>query len=292
LLPEAHSVGRLIRVRDGLRLHIVSTGPHNGPPVILLHGFPEFWWAWREQLRYLDSIGFRAIAVDLRGFNLSDKPSQGYDPETLAGDIDCLLDALGYEHAIIMGSDLGGIVAYALALLHPDKVEKLIILNALHPAVWPSRRRSGWLGSWIFVTLAKMGHFMGSPLIAAANEAIGIGAAIKWLSNNRKAFGPAVRRPYKEAYKRSANTATLYGPESAEWLMTRLPDNLHIQHPTLILWPEKDLSAPTWVTRSTHETIPNAQVIIVPNAGHWIHEEQPEAVNEAIGAFLGKSEQP
>lgn len=292
MLPSPSAAGRFIRVRPNLRLHIVTTGPQDGPPVILLHGFPEFWWTWRAQLRFLDTCGFRTIAPDLRGFNLSDKPETGYDPETMAGDVVGLLDALGYDRAVVVGSDYGGMIAYTLALLHPKRISKLVILNALHPAVWPSPKRSGRLGIQAIVAVTKIGHHLFTPLFDVANDVIGIGGGIKWLSNNRNAFGPAVRKAYKTAYKRGARTATRYVPEAAAWLRDHLPVDLKILHKTLILWPERDLSAPQWVTRSTQDTLPNAEIQIIPKAGHWIQEEQPDAVNDALAAFLSQEIPP
>ena len=117
----------------GVRLHYVEAG--EGPLVVLLHGFPEFWFSWRFQIPALAAAGFRVVAPDMRGYNLSDKPKgvEGYDLERLARDVERLIGALGEERAVVVGHDWGGIVAWAVAMLHPERVGRLVILNVPHP---------------------------------------------------------------------------------------------------------------------------------------------------------------
>lgn len=286
MLPSPDGIGHFINARPNLRLHIVTSGPPDGEPIIMLHGFPEFWWSWRNQLRFLDEHGFRAIAVDLRGFNHSDKPKEGYDPPTLAGDLVGLLDELGYRQATFMGSDYGGFLAYVLALLHPERVKRLIILNALQPARLPSGRRTGKLIMHALTLLARFGHHVGGPLLAIANQRLGIGVAMKFLAYNRKAIPRSVRLAYKRAYARGAKTATAYVPAASAWLTNHLPADLVIPHPVLILWSANDRTGPVSWLGKIPETLPNAKLIVVPNAGHWLQQEQPDAVNAAILEFL------
>src|SRR5438874_5615782 len=121
-------------VVNGVRLHWVEAG--DGPPVLLLHGFPEFWYAWRHQLPALARAGFRAVAPDLRGYNESDKPHgvRNYHLDLLAADVAGLIAHLGGGRACVVGHDWGGVVAWRLAMLRPAVVERLAILNAPHPA--------------------------------------------------------------------------------------------------------------------------------------------------------------
>src|SRR5258708_10132657 len=135
---------------NGVRLHYVAAG--SGPLVLLLHGFPEFWYSWRHQLPAL-AIRSRVVAPDLRGYTLSDKPQTGYDLTTLINDISGLVAALGERRAHVVGHDWGGALAWALAIRDPDRVERLAILNAPHPALMlhelrPPRqlRRSLYIG--------------------------------------------------------------------------------------------------------------------------------------------------
>jgi pimeloyl-ACP methyl ester carboxylesterase len=116
---------------NGIRLHVAECG--QGPLVVLLHGFPEFWWSWRHQLTGLADAGYRAVAVDLRGYGDSDKPPRGYDLWTLAGDVAGLVRALGEREARIVGHDWGGLIGWTVAALHPRLVHSLAVVAAPHP---------------------------------------------------------------------------------------------------------------------------------------------------------------
>jgi pimeloyl-ACP methyl ester carboxylesterase len=116
---------------NGSRFHVVEAG--TGPLVLFLHGFPEFWWAWQQQLRALSEAGFRAVAVDLRGYGASDKPPRGYDGYTMAGDVAGLIRALGERSAILVGAGYGGMVAWTTAAFHPRLVRRLVVTGAAHP---------------------------------------------------------------------------------------------------------------------------------------------------------------
>ena len=116
---------------NGARFHVAESG--DGPLVLLLHGFPQFWWAWRAQLPGLAGAGLRAVAPDLRGYGASDKPPRGYDAYTLAADVAGMVRALGERSAVIVGHDWGAILGWAVAALHPEVVSRLVILGAAHP---------------------------------------------------------------------------------------------------------------------------------------------------------------
>ncbi len=116
---------------NGIRLHVAEAG--TGPLVLLLHGFPEFWWSWRHQLVGLADAGFRVVAPDLRGYGASDKPPRGYDAVTLAADVAGLVRALGERDAMIVGHDWGGVLAWTVGTLHPRVVRRLAVLDAPHP---------------------------------------------------------------------------------------------------------------------------------------------------------------
>lgn len=129
---------------NGARFHAVEAGA--GPLVLLLHGFPQFWWTWRAQLPALADAGFRAVAPDLRGYGGSDKPPRGYDPVTLAADCAGMVRALGERQAVVVGNDWGGVLAWTMARLHPEHVQRLVVVGAPHPLElrrqWRSPRRS------------------------------------------------------------------------------------------------------------------------------------------------------
>lgn len=126
---------------NGIRLHVAELG--SGPLVLFLHGFPEFWLAWRHQLVALTEAGYRTVAVDLRGYGDSDKPPRGYDGWTLAGDITGLIKALGEPKAHLVGHSAGGLIAWTVGTLHSRLVRSVSVLAAPHPV---ALRRAAWHG--------------------------------------------------------------------------------------------------------------------------------------------------
>jgi len=116
---------------NGVRLHVAEAG--SGPLVLLLHGFPQFWWTWRHQLVALADAGFHAVAPDLRGYGASDKTPRGYDAATLAADVAGLIRALGERDAVLVGHDWGGLLAWSVAAMRPAAVRRLVVLDMAHP---------------------------------------------------------------------------------------------------------------------------------------------------------------
>ena len=126
---------------NGIALHVAELG--TGPLVLLIHGFPQFWWAWRRQLVDLADAGYRAVAVDLRGYGASDKPPRGYDSPTLAADMAALVTSLGESDAMVVGNDLGGTLAWAMGAVHPRVVRSVVVLGAAHPLRMRAALRPG-----------------------------------------------------------------------------------------------------------------------------------------------------
>src|SRR3954447_475519 len=121
---------------NGIRMHVAEAG--TGPLIVLLHSFPQFWWAWRHQLTGLADAGMRVVAPDLRGYGASDKPPRGYDSMTAADDVAGLIRALGEQSAVVVGHGWGGQIGWTLAARHPGAVRRLAILSAPHPLRWPT----------------------------------------------------------------------------------------------------------------------------------------------------------
>jgi len=130
VLIEGPWTHRMVRA-NGIALHVAELG--TGPMVLMLHGFPQFWWTWQQQLVDLADAGFRAVAVDLRGYGASDKPPRGYDAPNLAADIAQLVRALGERDTVLVGNDVGGLLAWTVAALHPRVVRRVVALGAAHP---------------------------------------------------------------------------------------------------------------------------------------------------------------
>ena len=140
---------------NGVRLHVARSQGNHGRLVILLHGFPEFWYGWRHQIPALAEAGFRVWAPDQRGYNLSDKPARvaSYGLDELANDMIGLIDAVGKSRAAVVSHNWGGAVAWWVALRHPERIERLVILNVPHPAVMHRHLRRSLtqlLKSWFF----------------------------------------------------------------------------------------------------------------------------------------------
>ena len=123
---------------NGLSLHVVEAGPADGPLLVLLHGFPEFWWAWRHQITPLAQQGYHVVVPDMRGYNLSDAPQDvaSYDLDRLVADVVALADRHGAGRFHLVGHDWGGIVAWATAARHPDRLGRLVVMDAPHPDLW------------------------------------------------------------------------------------------------------------------------------------------------------------
>lgn len=225
----------------GLRMHYVRMG--EGAPVVLLHGFPENWYSWRHQLPALAAAGFTAIAPDLRGYGQTGTPADGYDIRTLAGDIAHLIEALGYQRAAVVGHDWGGAVAWAVAMLHPGRVERLAVLDAAHPAAFAREVRHGdqawrsrymllfqlpWLPEWLLAREA------GLPLLWAVRRS----------AVNGNAFSPTdlVRMLQLWADGHSVHGGLNYYRGMRSLLTDRAARaSLGVIHaPTLVLWDEQD----------------------------------------------------
>ena len=144
---------------NGARFHVAEAGPPHGPLVLLLHGFPEFWWTWRDQLPALAAAGYRAVAMDLRGYGGSDKTPNGYDPVTLAQDVAGVVKTVGGRPAVLVGHGWGGYVAWATAAQHPREVAALAAVSAPHPL---AMLRSWRPGSG--PTLAALRHVLAMQL--------------------------------------------------------------------------------------------------------------------------------
>ncbi|MBW2444282.1 MAG: alpha/beta fold hydrolase, partial [Deltaproteobacteria bacterium] len=169
IAEQAHGVdleSRFVETAPGVRLHVVSAGPTDGPLVVLLHGFPEFWWTWNEQIAVLAGAGFRVLAPDLRGFNASDKPDgvEAYRLEAVWGDVVALIEEAGERSAMIAAHDFGAILAWNLALHEPERIRRLVVFNVGHPLAWvPDEERGKDQVNWfrVFFQLPVLPELVG-----------------------------------------------------------------------------------------------------------------------------------
>jgi pimeloyl-ACP methyl ester carboxylesterase len=271
---------------NGIRLHYVEAGA--GPRVVLLHGFPEFWFSWRHQIPALAAAGFRAIAPDLRGYNESERPSRvrDYRVQTIVADIAGLIVATGPGPAFVVGHDWGGVIAWRLASLYPERVAKLAILNAPHPAAYRRLLRHGlgqWLRSWYILAFQIPG--LAEWLIRRGDFAM---LDRLWRRQPRRPFSDAEIAEYKKAL---AVPSGLTGPLNYYRAALRYPGDLYrepqsVTMPTLVLWGMQDpyLSP---ALADVERWVPELRVQRFDDATHWLQHDAPEQVNEQLVRFFG-----
>jgi pimeloyl-ACP methyl ester carboxylesterase len=280
---------------NGARFHVAEAGPARGRLVVLLHGFPEFWWTWRNQLPTLAEAGLRAVAMDLRGYGGSDKTPHGYDPVTLAQDVSGLVKALGARDAVLVGHGWGGYVGWATAVLHPREVSGLFAVSAPHPLAMlgalrsghgtvalrhvlsmqlpmvPERRlarpESGFLGRHLRTWSAPGSTFPTEADVATYQRAIGLWPAShcaleyhRWLFRSRlradgRRFGSAMRTP--------------------------------VEQPVCALTGEEDrVVPPVTVDRSRRWVAGELVQHRMAGVGHFPHEEDPSRFTELLLLWL------
>jgi len=271
---------------NGLHLHVVQCGPADGPLVVLLHGFPEFWGSWREQIPALAGAGYRVWVPDQRGYNLSDKPLgiSAYVLPILAADILGLLDAAGSQRAHIVGHDWGGIVAWYLAAQYPERVASTTIINVPHPAValpnlWrvPSQLARSWY----------IGFFQlpGLPERLMRRNNWRFGAQSLKGTSRPGTFPAAEVARYKEAWAQpGAATAMI------NWYRAlRLPTGTRwrpIPGPVQIIWGKQDAFLAAELAEFSLKQCVQAELHYFAEATHWVQLEEAVAVNELILRFI------
>jgi pimeloyl-ACP methyl ester carboxylesterase len=273
---------------NGIRLHVVQAGPTSGIPVVLLHGFPEFWYGWRKQIPALVEAGCRVIVPDQRGYNLSDKPKgiKSYDVSILAEDIVGLIDALEYEKVNLVGHDWGGIVSWALAHKYPERVQRLGIMNVPHPAVlkkFLSRDLEQLRRSWY-------AFFFQLPWIPEAGMRYdNWRSAEKVLrsSGNTRSFTDEDIAKYKEAWSQpDAMTSMLNWYRAGVRYQQAVPEDPRIKVPTLMMWGMKDSALSHRMARPSMDYVDEGNLILFPEATHWVHLDAAEEVNHYLVDFI------
>jgi pimeloyl-ACP methyl ester carboxylesterase len=278
--PWTHHVADV----GGIRLHYVEAG--EGPLVVLLHGFPEFWYEWRHQIPALAAAGFRVVAPDMRGYNLSDKPEgvERYRVELLVEDVAGLVRHLGAERAHVVGHDWGGVVAWYFAMLRPALLDRLVVLNAPHPAAFareivkPDQMlRSAYAGFFQLPAVPELA-------LRAGDFAL-LERVLRTEPARPGAFTDADVERYKEAFAQpGALTASLNYYRA--FARQDRPEVRAIAAPTLLVWGEKDPHLVVRLTEGLEEWVPGIRVERIPEASHWVAADEPERVNRLLAGFL------
>ena len=271
-----------------VRLHYVEAG--EGPLVLLLHGFPQFWYQWRHQIPALVEAGFRVVAPDMRGYNLSDKPLgvRAYRVELLARDVERLILACGEQTAVVVGHDWGAIAAWIAAMRHPERVEKLAILNVPHPA----RSLDGLLSP---MQLLRSSYVFFFQIPRLPEEVIRAGdfALLRSVfrsdpvqpealtAEDIERYIEAIAQPGVLTASLNYYRALLRNPREMRALLQR------VEAPVLVIWGEKDRFLSRRLAEPPPPWVPNLlRVERLPNASHWVAEDSPREVNTLLFDFL------
>jgi pimeloyl-ACP methyl ester carboxylesterase len=288
--PEPTGRHRFVAA-NGARFHLVEMG--HGPLVLLLHGFPEFWWAWRHQLPVLADAGYRAVAMDLRGYGQSDKTPRGYDPHTLSADVAGVVRSLGVDRAHLVGQGWGGYVAWAVAAGHADHVRSLVAVAAPHP--------TELLGSPArLVRRAPLSHVLAMQVPWVPERRIMRGSYVRnHLSGWAAPGGPFPTESEVETYR--AALANWPSPHCAleyhRWLFrSRLRADGRafarvmrrpVDAPVLQVVGDVDPAVHRGAVASSRRHVTGAyEERWLANTGHFPHEEQPAAFTSLLTTWL------
>lgn len=274
---------------NGINMHYVEQG--SGELILFLHGFPEFWYSWRNQIPAF-AKHYHVVAPDLRGYNKTDKPTSiaDYDLQILTKDILDLIENLGYEKATVVAHDWGGAIGYELGANHPEKVEKLIIMNSPHPVAFKKvltknftqLRRSWYMFFFQLPFLPEW--FMGRDLRTNFFR------TFRGWAFNKENFTKEDIEKYVEAFKiKGALTGALNWYRAAFRAFNKKRKINKISVPTLIIWGEDDKALGKELTYGLEPyfTAP-LQIEYISKCSHWVQNEYPEKVNELILNFVGK----
>lgn len=275
---------------NGIRIHYAKAG--GGPPVLLLHGWPEFWYGWRSTMPALAEAGFTAIAPDMRGFGVSDKPMTGYDKRTVATDMWVLMRNLGYERFAIVGHDWGGAPAEWLVLDHASAITKLCVMNMVYmpgmiaaggqppdPAVIPE--------SW-YQHFHRLPNNVAEKLVEG-REDVYLGHIIRTWTKTPGAFSDDDLKKYVEAYRQPGaltggfNYYRAMGEDVAAFAAhaTTRPTT-----PTLVIWGMDDPVLRPSLIEGFERCFTNLKVVRIEGCGHFPQWERPDVVNPALIEFL------
>lgn len=274
---------------NAIQLHVVFCGPADGEPVILLHGFPEYWGGWKRQIPALAQAGFRVIVPDQRGYGQSDIPRgvAAYSLRELAKDIVGLMDALGYENVYLAGHDWGAVAAWTVGISYPERVRKLAILNVPHPAVmfdFLKKSPRQMLKSWYIAFFQIPG--LADWLLARHDFAL---AARLLISSGKKGtFSRPELEEYKQAWRASGGlTGMINWYRALAQKRPALTGSLRLNMPVLILWGKNDVALSAEMAAESLKYCKNGQLVYFENATHWVQHDEAASVSARLVEFLG-----
>jgi epoxide hydrolase 4 len=277
---------------NGVHLHVVTAGPEDGPLVLLLHGFPDFWYGFRRQITFLAERGFRVMAPDQRGYNESDKPRgvSAYRIQEMTADVLGLMDAAGRDKAHVVGHDWGGGVAWMVGMTHPERVETLTVLNAPHPAVMlrtllknPDQLRRSWY--MFFFQLPFLPELLFTKGTRKAFDAIAGSAAPGAFTEDFPLYRDAWNQPGAATGMLSWYRAMMRRPQ-------RLPsdEQARIRVPAMLIWGTGEKHLVRSMAEDSIALCDQGRLEYIEGASHWVKDDAPEQVNTLLEGFLKKGQ--
>ncbi len=270
---------------NNIKLHYVTQG--NGPLMLMLHGFPEYWYSWRHQIPEF-ARDYQVVAIDLRGYNDSDKPKEksAYVMNEFIQDVKGVIQGLGYEKCVLVAHDWGGIIAWNFVDIYPETVEKLIILNLPHPLklirsfrTWKQLQKSWYIFFFQIPFLPELLlQYANYNWIEQMFAGIALGKSIFTLKD-LKAYKQAVAKP--GALRAMLN---YYRNFFIPQLINKNWDIVAV--PTLMIWGEEDKFLGKELTYGTEAYVRDFKIKYIPNCSHWVQQEQPTLVNQYMREFL------
>jgi len=276
-------------VANGIRVYCWEEG--DGPLILMLHGFPEFSYSWRHQMRPLAEAGFRAVAIDLPGYGRSDKPDVVYDSDWVGRCIDGVITGLGYERAVVVGHDWGALVMWPFARTHPHRVEALISLNV------PDLPRYDMPPTELFRALGSKRvqyilDFQERGIEEQIHEDVP-GFLELFLRGpvtvQKTTFDDEVFARYLDTFSPiGAFTPPLeyYRNMDRNWELAAAFEDRLIDAPTLMISARGDLVLPPELADGMEERVPNLEKVVIEDCGHWTQQEQPEETTQHMLRFL------
>jgi len=287
--PGSHEFAHV----NGIRLHYIDAGPTDGPLVVLLHGFPEFWYTWRHVIPALAAAGYRVVAPDMRGYNRSEKPDsvRAYHVTELVADVVGLIERLDRQRAHLVGHDWGGGVAWEVAIRHPDIVDRLAVLNAPHPQAL----REALTGSPRQLVRSWYMFYFQVPWLperVLTSDRLGVFDSV-FEDANADAYTDTDLERYRAAFQREGTPrgALNYYRSAMRDGLRRLvagddPESGDVPVPTLVIWGEQDRALESSLLDDLDKWVPERRIERVPTASHWVHHDEPNAVHETLLSFL------
>jgi len=273
---------------NGIKLHVMEAGPADGPMMLFLHGFPEFWYAWRKQIGYFAERGYLVVVPDQRGYNLSDKPKgiAAYKIDELAKDIVGLIDAYGREKILLVGHDWGASVSWWVSLKYPERISKMVILNVPHPKVMarqmfsnPDQMQKSW---YIF-------YFQLPGAVEKLAQATNYQWVLNLITSNAHpgAFTPEDLEKYRTAFAQpGAFSAMVNWYRASVQTQQEQPKSFDVDVPLLFMWGEEDIAMLAQMADESMPYCKNGKLIKMPGVSHWIQHEEADKVNGLIEEFF------